>query len=120
MDRFGGVVDEGLAEYVVIGRGIVAVDIVEVIVQRQPAFHGLLVDVGLDEVFVYIILFKESLVLLDVDDGTMAESLGTSRHGQAVLVADRGAGNLPEPVRIGPVERSGVAGGVFADDVLEL
>ena len=120
VDWLGGVVHEGLTEDVVVGRGVLAVEVVEVVVEREPAFEGLLMDVALDEVFAHVVLLQQTLVLFDVGHGTMAERLAAARHRKAVLVAERNAGDLFEPVGIGPVERADVTGGILVDHVLEL
>ena len=111
---------EGLTEDVVVGRGVLAVEVVEIVVEREPAFEGVLMDVALDEVFAHVVLLQQTLVLFDVSDGTMAECLTAARYRKAVLVAERDAGDLVEPVGVGAIEGTDVAGGILVDHILEL
>ena len=111
---------EGLTEDVVVGRGVLAVKVIEVVVEREPAFEGFLVDVALDEVFAHVVLLQQTLVLFDVGHGTMAERLAAARYRKAVLVAERDAGDFFEPVGVGAIEGTDVAGGILVDHILKL
>ena len=77
-------------------------------------------DIGLEQVFVYVVFLQQALVLLDVQHRAVGEFLVAAGNRKAVLVADRRAGDLLEPVGFGTVEGTGTGRGILLDDAGEL
>ena len=78
--------DEGLTEDA--GTGVVelALAVGHVVVECEPAVNCSLVDIGLEQVFVAVVVFEHTLVLLNVEGGAMREVVRTTGYGNAVTM----------------------------------
>ena len=109
-----------LTENLVIRSAVIAVSVVEVVIESQPAFQGVLMYIGLEQVLVNVVFLEKALVLLGVEHRSVAELVGASGYGNAVLVAYGSAGNLIEPVGVRAVEGRDISRRILLNNALEL
>ena len=77
-------------------------------------------DIGLDEIFLRIVIFEKALVLFHIEGGPVGEILGAACHSKGMAMGYRGAGDLVEPVCFCPVKGCGCSRDIIVNCVFEL
>ena len=67
--------EECLTENSCTGSLIFTFSITQIIVKREPALKGILMNIGLDEISIRIVILEKSLILLDIKSRSMRKCI---------------------------------------------